>query len=154
MEGFENTKFANILSRAKEVVKGKGVEIASIALKASTGNISGAISDTISILRKDNTSESNDLLNELEIRRQEIENELFRLEIEDAKNARDNETQRDISPNSSFLSKNIHEIIALVVVGSWIVSWWVSPKGFSSDDIFKAVFLILGYLYGRTKPQQ
>jgi len=79
--------------------------------------------------------------------------ELFKLDIEDVKNARDNETQRDISEHSSWLSKNIHELIALVVVGFWIITWFKATV-IDENTIIQAVLLILGYLYGRSQPQK
>ena len=72
--------------------------------------------------------------------------------LKDVQNARDNETARDTDPNAGFLSKNIHEIIALAVVGSWIVSWYCRTI-IQPEEITGVVTLILGYLYGRTKPQ-
>ncbi len=74
------------------------------------------------------------------------------LEFRDVQNARDNETARDVSEYSSVLSKNIHEIIALFVIIAWVVSWWIVPE-IAESNIANAVMLILGYLYGRTKPQ-
>ncbi len=73
--------------------------------------------------------------------------------LKDVQNARDNETARDISENAGFLSKNIHEIIAIAVVGAWIFSWYIKPS-ITPDKIVDVVMLILGYLYGRTQPQK
>jgi len=72
--------------------------------------------------------------------------------LKDVQNARDNETARDNNPNSSFLSKNIHEMIAIGVVLGWISSWYFKPF-IEYGEITGVVTLILGYLYGRTKPQ-
>lgn len=88
-------------------------------------------------------------------KREEMLAEFSELEkeyLKDVQNARDNETARDTDPNSSFLSKNIHELIAIAVVGSWIVSWYVRTI-IEPAEITGVVTLILGYLYGRTKPQ-
>jgi len=71
----------------------------------------------------------------------------------DVQNARDNETTRDTDPNASFLSKNIHEMIALLVVGGWMVSWFIKTE-ITQADLIGVVTLILGYLYGRSKPQK
>ena len=71
----------------------------------------------------------------------------------DVQNARDNETARDIDPNASFLSKNIHEMIALLVVAGWMVSWFIKTE-ITQADLIGVVTLILGYLYGRSKPQK
>ncbi len=74
-------------------------------------------------------------------------------DLKDVQNARDNETARDSSQYSSWLSKNIHEIIAIGFCGAWVVTWFVDlpTAGEKASD---AVMLILGYLYGRSKPQQ
>lgn len=79
--------------------------------------------------------------------------ELEKEYLKDVQNARDNETARDIDPNSSWLSKNIHELIAISLIGAWVVTWWVSAT-IDQEDVRTAVMLILGYLYGRTKPQK
>ena len=152
MKGFENTKFASILTKVKQVAIDKGADVAGIAMKATSGNIIGAVADTFNLLKGENTQEAKELITELENERMEIENELFRLEAEDVQNARDNETARDISENASFLSKNIHEIIALMVVGTWVFTWFFKTE-ISQSDLVGVVTLILGYLYGRTKPQ-
>jgi hypothetical protein len=152
MKGFENTKFAGVLQKAKEITKGKGGEIAGIVLKAASGNIGGAISETMEMLRGEDSMEAKELLMELDLKKMEIENELFKLQAQDVQNARDNETARDISENASFLSKNIHEIIALLVVGTWVFTWFFKTE-ISQSDLVGVVTLILGYLYGRTKPQ-
>lgn len=95
--------------------------------------------------------------------------ELNKAYLQDVQNARDNETARDTSEHSSWLSKNIHEIIALLVVGGFMVMvygifavYFFSPKKIDLQDIkllfeifglTSIVTLILGYLYGRSKPQ-
>jgi len=94
--------------------------------------------------------------------------ELEKEYLKDVQNARDNETARDISPNSSWLSKNIHEIIAIQFVAGWFIVLWFVIDLFVSGKITVTemvlilaatglkdmVLLILGYLYGRTKPQR
>jgi len=72
--------------------------------------------------------------------------------LTDAQSARDNETLRDTNINSSWLSKNIHEIIALAVFGAWIASLFVATIG-APEGIREIVMLVGGYLFGRTKPQ-
>ena len=77
---------------------------------------------------------------------------LLELDYQDVQDARANETARDVSEHSSWLSKNIHEMIAIGVIVAWIVSWYAQPS-IEVDVIFQAVMLILGYLYGRSRPQ-
>lgn len=73
-------------------------------------------------------------------------------DLKDVQNARDNETARDVSANSSFLSKNIHEMIAIIVTGSWVTSWWI-PAIVESADVKDVVLIIMGYLFGRSRPE-
>lgn len=101
----------------------------------------------------------------------ELETERVQAELpylKDVQNARDNETKRDVSENSSVLSKNIHEIIAMLFVIGWFVTlgWTINlfVKGIitvnqlalilAATGLKDMVLLILGYLYGRTKPQK
>lgn len=79
--------------------------------------------------------------------------ELEKEYLKDVQNARDNETARDIDPNSSWLSKNIHELIALSIISVWIFTWFFKPQ-ITYSEITGVVTLILGYLYGRTQPQK
>jgi len=77
---------------------------------------------------------------------------MYQLDLQDTQDARANETARDTNEYSSWLSKNIHEIIALVVIGCWMVTWFVKVV-IDPIIISSAVMLILGYLYGRTQPE-
>ena len=89
---------------------------------------------------------------ELNEQQKSIALEYHKSDLLDVQNARDNETLRDNNINSTWLSKNIHELIALVVIGAWISTWFMNLP----DVVMiakDAVMLILGYLYGRTKPQ-
>lgn len=78
---------------------------------------------------------------------------LYIEDLKDVQSARDNETLRDSDENSSWLSKNIHEMIAIVITVSWIVTWFIEIDQDIRLQITSAVMLIYGYLYGRTKPQ-
>lgn len=101
----------------------------------------------------------------------ELEEDRVRAEaqyLKDVQDARDNETKRDTSEYSSWLSKNIHEIIAILFVAGWFLILYFLIKLFlqeaitlnqlimilAATGIKDMVLLILGYLYGRTKPQK
>jgi len=92
---------------------------------------------------------SDDAKQALLIEHSELEKEY----LKDVQNARDNETARDTDPNSSWLSKNIHELIALTIISVWVLTWFYKPQ-ISYSEITGVVTLILGYLYGRTTPQR
>ncbi len=78
---------------------------------------------------------------------------LHELDLEDVKNARENKTKITTSENSPFISKIIHEVIAIVIIGAWIYSWYRQTI-IPSSEIASAVMLILGYLFGRTSPNK
>ena len=160
---FKDTNFAKFLSKATS----KGLNVVEVATMASNGDIIGAIDKAKDIFKKSNSQQGDDLLRELEKNKtyyiEEIE-----LYLKDVDSARTNETKRDISENSSWLSKNIHEIIALQFVVGWFVMICILFNLFlkksinlnelvtllAATGIKDMVLLILGYLYGRTKPQK
>ena len=109
--------------------------------KLITGNPIGALSELLRNDKDITPEESNHAL------------EMLRLDLQDIQNARDNETKRDISENTPLLSKLIHEIIAIAVIGAWITSWFVETIT-ESTIIANAAILVLGYLFGRTQPQK
>jgi hypothetical protein len=74
-------------------------------------------------------------------------------DLKDTKNARDNKTAITTSKEAPLMSKLIHEIIAIAVIGAWIVSWFV-PILVPSIQITGAVMLILGFLYGKSQPNK
>lgn len=94
---------------------------------------------------------------ELELKRKELAQEAERIMNESLADARANETSRDVSANSGFLSKNIHEIIALIVVLSFVglsiasMKFAVLPAAIVA--VKEAVMMVLAYLYGRSKPE-
>ena len=79
--------------------------------------------------------------------------EEVQLYLSETQDARANETARDVSQYSSFLSKNIHEMIAIIVIGGWMVTWFVKVE-IPQIQITGAVMLILGYLYGKSQPEK
>lgn len=95
---------------------------------------------------------------EFELKVREIELEGSKAEYEDLADARKNETARSNSAYSGFLDKNIHEIIALIVVLSFvgliIASVYVTVPAMAITTIKEAVMMVLAYLYGRSIPQQ
>jgi len=104
---FKDTRFGKIIDKVKNV----GLDVAPIVAKVSTGNISGAISDTISLLNGNNNTEAKELLDELTIRKKEIELDYYRVMNE-------NVTERWNSDmvSDSWLSKNVRPITLLYLL--------------------------------------
>jgi len=150
-------------------------EILQAGVMLGSGNVMGALSQVATGLganvQNPNTGLAEDarvLLHEFELKQDEMALESFRIEAQDAQNARDNETARDTNENSSWLSKNIHEIIAILFVVGWFFTLYWTINLFidgiitvnqlvlilAATGLKDMVLLILGYLYGRTKPQK
>ena len=90
---FKDTNFKKFLDKAGAAITKNGGDIVNIGLKAATGNISGAIEETVNLLKGDDDTLSKELLSELELKRQEFELEKFRLEVEDRNSAREREVE-------------------------------------------------------------
>lgn len=104
---FKNTRFGKLLNKVKDV----GLDVAPIVLKAGSGNISEAISDTISLLNGSDNTEAKELLDELVIRKKEIELDYYRVMNE-------NTTKRWESDmiSDSWLSKNVRPLTLLYLL--------------------------------------
>gem|GEM_PF-3554434 len=76
------------------------------------------------------------------------------LVLKDIDSARANETARDTSANSSWLSKNIHEIIAFILITAFVFSFWYAPVAGAAETIERAVMMVLAYLYGKSQPDK
>lgn len=90
---FKESKFKAFLDKAGDRIKENGGDIIGIGIKAATGNVSGAIEDTVSLLKGKDDEESKALLSELEIKRKEFELETYRLEVQDRDSARTREVE-------------------------------------------------------------
>ena len=90
MKKWKETKFKKFLDKAASVVTG---DVASIGLKVATGNISGAIGDTVALLKGEDSPEANALLQEFELKMKEFEVELLQIEADDRASARSREVE-------------------------------------------------------------
>jgi hypothetical protein len=85
----DKTKLGKFLSK----VTALGLDVAPIIKKASTGNIIGAIGDTVSLLKGEDTTESKELLDEFVIQKKNIELDFYRAEAQDRDSARNREIE-------------------------------------------------------------
>lgn len=74
--------------------------------------------------------------------------EIAKLEFDDLKDARKNETLRDTSEHTDWLGKNIHEMVILTLVLAWLSFKWFKPE-LNVQDVKEAVMLTLAYLFGK-----
>jgi len=85
----DKTKLGKFLSK----VTALGLDVAPIISKASTGNVLGAISDTVKLLKGEDTTESKELLDEFVIQKKNIELDFYRVEAQDRDSARNREIE-------------------------------------------------------------
>lgn len=104
---FKDTKFGKLLHKVKDV----GLDVAPIVAKAGSGNISGAISDTITLLNGSNNDEAKTLLDELVIRKKEIELDYYRVMNENVSKRWESDMISD-----SWLSKNVRPLTLLYLL--------------------------------------
>lgn len=140
------------------------------AIPDAVGLIGDALPDNGVFGIAKNLIKMSPLSNELKAELQSELTQAHEAFIQDTQDARANETARDTSENSSWLSKNIHEMIAILVVVPWVglliysfVMVLNNRDSINLDDIkmlfsifgiTNVVSLILGYLYGRSTPQK
>jgi hypothetical protein len=104
---FKDTKLSKILNKVKDI----GLDVAPIVAKVGTGNISGAIKDTITILNGSDSAEALELLDELVIRKKEIELDYYRITTENVSKRWNSDMISD-----SWLSKNVRPITLLYLL--------------------------------------
>jgi len=104
---FSETKLSKILNKIKDV----GLDVAPIVAKVGTGNISGAISDTISMLNGSDNSQVIELLDELTIRKKEIELDYYRVMHNNV-----SERWKSDMVSDSWLSKNVRPLTLLYLL--------------------------------------
>lgn len=111
---FKDTAFGKFLNKAKDIVP----ELGGVALKLVTGNIGGAIEEVGAILKKkgENDAKANELYYEFEKNKLQYNKDIFALEVEDRKDARD----------LFKIDGIIQKIFAIVfLVGYSFLSWYL-----------------------------
>jgi uncharacterized protein YqhQ len=86
---FSETKLAKFLNKVKDI----GLDVAPIVTKAGSGNVLGAISDTVQLLKGADVIGSSELLDELTIKKKSLELDFYRAGIEDRDSARKREIE-------------------------------------------------------------
>lgn len=108
-------KFGKFLAKSKDFFADKGKDIGELAIKAATGNISGALKEVGDILGMDTSDEGKALSEEFLLKKEEFELEGKRLEIEDRNGARD--MQKTALSQSDMFSKRFIYYLAVGVFG-------------------------------------
>ena len=108
-------KFGKFLEKSKGFFASKGKDIGELAIKAATGNITGALKEVGDILGMDTSDEGKALSEEFLLKKEEFELEGKRLEIEDRNGARD--MQKTALSQSDMFSKRFIYYLAVGVFG-------------------------------------
>jgi hypothetical protein len=147
-KSFKETKFGKFLYKAGDVIQDNALDVAGIALKAATGNFSGAVEDVQEMLSKEGTSEANKLANELAKNKSDFENELTLLGmiLKDKESARN--MQNTALQQGDKFSKQFIYWFAIgwsVIAGVYI--FWVTFGDVPEANI-RHTDTLLGFLMG------
>jgi hypothetical protein len=158
-KAFKDTTFGKILNKAGNVLP----DVAGLAFKAITGNPMGAVEDAIGHLTGKKDAASVSVLNDLTIKKAEIELEFARVELQetqaylaDTQNAR----SREIAMANSGKSDWFMYVVGILVLGAFLgvvyVALFVEVKDenlfyFISGNVFSMVMTVVAYFYGSSK---
>jgi|NorSeaMetagenome_1021524.scaffolds.fasta_scaffold01126_3 hypothetical protein len=143
---WKETKFKSFLDKVGNVVKDNSGKLMTIAGSAATGNFSTAISETVSLLTGEDTSEAKALLAELDLKRKEFELEERKLVIADRDSARDMQaaalSQEDLFSKRFiyYLATGVFAFSALIVVMLFFVE--------IPEENQRIVDMVLGVIVG------
>jgi hypothetical protein len=145
---FKDTKFNKFLGK----VASTGLDVLPIITKAGTGNITGAISDAVSLLSGQDTTEATTLLDELVIQKKNIELDYYRVM---QKNVTDR-WKTDMS-SDSWLSKNIRPLtLAWLIVSVTTICILDSAAALTVKEYWVTMFssllmtVVVAYFGGRS----
>jgi hypothetical protein len=144
----DKTKLGKFLSKVTAI----GLDVAPIIKKASSGNVLGAISDTVQLLKGEDNTEAKELLDELTIQKKNIELDFYRV-------TQENVTARwKVDQNSdSWLSKNIRPLtLAWLIVSVTLICILDSANALTVAEYWVTMFssllmtVIVAYFGGRS----
>ena len=161
----EKTKVGKWLDK----VKGKFPDLLDDVLDVATsGNPVMAIAEKlIPKLKAKGSAEAHELSEEFQIKKMEFEKDIELAYIKTVTNAQDNAMKVDTSENAGWLSKNIHELIAILMTLAWFglvglcLNLYLKEKIEIADigiilvasGVKDMILMIYAFLYGRSKPQ-
>jgi hypothetical protein len=115
---FKDTKLSKFLGKVKDI----GLDVAPIVTKASSGNVVGAISDTVQLLKGADKLEAPELLDELTIQKV-------------------TERWKSDANSDSFLSKNIRPLtLAWLIVSVTTICILDSANALTVEEMWVSLF--------------
>ncbi|MDB4301948.1 hypothetical protein N9924_00125 [bacterium] len=120
MSKFKESKFGKFLDKAGGVIQKNGGSILDIAIKAATGNVSGALQEVSGLLQGEDSEEAKALFTEFELKRKEFELEEKKLIIADRDSARDMQAAA-LSQDDLFSKRFVYYLASAVFAFSAIV---------------------------------
>jgi len=150
---FKDTRFGKIIDKVKNV----GLDVAPIIAKVGTGNISGAISDTISLLNGSDNSQAKELLDELTIRKKEIELDYYRVMTADIADARNREVEMAKTGKTDWLMyaagiTALSTFVLMVIAVIFVIEVRDNPLFHQLMGIIEGVALtVFSYYFGSSK---
>jgi hypothetical protein len=129
---FKDTKLSKFLGKVKDI----GLDVAPIVTKASSGNVVGAISDTVQLLKGADKLEAPELLDELTIQKKTIELDYYRVMNENV-----TERWKSDANSDSFLSKNIRPLtLAWLIVSVTTICILDSANALTVEEMWVSLF--------------
>ena len=121
-----------------QILKGIGLTVDKLVTGGAVSQVLGAITGDTSLTPENKEQ----LVKELD------------LVLKDIDSARDNETARDTSESAPWISKVIHEVIAIILLTAFVLSLWYAPVTGAVDMLERSVLMVLSYLYGKSVPDK
>jgi hypothetical protein len=151
---FNETKFGKLIGKAKDI----GLDVLPIVTKATSGNIGGAIKDTISILKGEETEQAREILSELELEREKIELDFYRASVEDRDSAREREVEVAKSGKVDWLMyatgfTGLTSFIVIIYAVIWIPSVLENELFIHLMGMIEGVVIsnLFAYFFGTSK---
>ncbi len=148
MKNFKDSKFGKFISKVSNV----GLDVAPIIAKASSGNILGAISDTVKLLKGESNEETIELLDELTIQKKNIELDFYRVQQQEVSNRWNVDMTSD-----SWMSKNIRPLtLAWLIVSVTTICILDSANVLTVKEYWVTMFstllmtVVVAYFGGRS----
>ena len=145
---FSETKLSKFLNKVKDI----GLDVAPIVTKAGSGNVLGAISDTVQLLKGADVVGSSELLDELTIKKKSLELDFYRVTQEGVSD------RWKVDMNSdSWLSKNIRPLtLAWLIVSVTTICILDSANALTVKEYWVTMFssllmtVVVAYFGGRS----
>ena len=158
-KAFKDTLFGKIIGKAGNVLP----DVAGVVIKAATGDPMGAVNDVINHLSGNKTNESKVILDEILLKKAEIELEFSKIELQetqaylaDMQSARSREVELAKTGKSDWFMYVVGFLILLTFAAVVYVALFVQVKDeklfyFIAGHVFGMAVSVVSYYFGSSK---